>query len=401
MNPTDATNATNPTAPSGELDRALNPFPWYERMRGADPVAYDSRRDVYSAFRYADVQRVLSEHATFSSAYGGTGDGADHPFGASLIASDPPRHRQLRNLVTQAFTPRAVARLEPRIAQIVEELLDRVAATGAMDIVEDLAYPLPVIVIAELLGIPPEDRAQFKQWSDAIVSGAASAQEGAEFTPGDAHLQMAMYFMRELEQRRREPRDDLIAGLLAAEVDGQKLSEIELLGFCMLLLVAGNETTTNLISNAILCFDEHPEVYARLRAAPDLLPSAIEEVLRYRSPVQSMFRTAAVDTILGDRPIPAGATVLAYIGSANRDEAQFPDAGRFDIARTPNRHVAFGHGIHFCLGAPLARLEARVALGALLRRLHDIQRVHDVPLHPLRSFIVFGVRNLPVTFHPG
>ena len=401
MSPTDPVNSSHPVAPAATLDPALNPFPWYAHMRATDPVAYDPRRDVYSAFRYADVQRALSEYATFSSGFGGPGDGADDPFGASLIASDPPRHRQLRNLVTQAFTPRAVARLEPRITQIVAELLDHVFPTGAMDIVDDLAYPLPVIVIAEMLGIPPEDREQFKQWSDAVVSGAAAAQDGGGFTPGEAHLQMAMYFMRELEQRRREPRDDLITGLLAAEVDGQKLSEIELLGFCMLLLVAGNETTTNLISNAILCFDEHPEVYERLRAEPELIPSAIEEALRYRSPVQSMFRTAAVDTVLGERAIPAGATVLAYIGSANRDEAQFPDADRFDITRTPNRHVAFGHGIHFCLGAPLARLEARVALGALLSRLRDIRRVPDVPLRPLRSFIVFGVRNLPVTFQPG
>jgi cytochrome P450 len=375
------------------VERELDPFPWYARMRASEPVAFDGRWDAYSVFRYADVQRVLSEYTTFSSARGGPGAGeAQHPLNASLINMDPPRHRQLRGLVSQAFTPRAVAALEPRIAQIVDELLAAVAPAGRMDVVEDLAYPLPVIVIAELLGIPPADRARFKAWSDAVVTGQAGAQRG------ELQREMAMYFMQTIERRRHDPGSDLISALLAAEVDGQKLTQMELLGFCMLLLIAGNETTTNLIGNAILCFDEQPEVYEQLRADPDLLPSAIEEVLRYRSPVQEMDRVTTTATQLGDVPIPARTWVSAWIGSANRDDDQFPDPETFDITRTPNRHLAFGQGIHFCLGAPLARLEASVALGELLARFHDIRRVREVALEPLHSGIIFGVRHLPVTF---
>ena len=378
-----------------QMDTQLNPFPWYRMMRERMPVQHDEQRGVVSVFGYDDVQRVLSEHSTFSSSYGG---GAS-PLASSLINTDPPRHRQLRNLVTQAFTPRSVAQLAPRISQIVADLLDAVAPQGHMDVIDDLAYPLPVIVIAELLGIPTEDRARFKAWSDAVVTGARNMQgPGGHVEIGNPHLEMGRYFYEMIERRRAEPRDDLISSLLAAQIDGEHLNEIELIGFCTLLLVAGNETTTNLIGNAILCFDEQPEVMERLRAEPDLLPGAIEEVLRYRSPVQTMFRVIAKETQLRDQTLPAGEFVMASIGSANRDEAQFPDADRFIVDRAPNRHLAFGQGIHFCLGAPLARLEARIALAAMLERLRDIKRVPDAPLEALGGNVVFGVRHLPIRF---
>ena len=209
---------------------------------------------------------------------------------------------------------------------------------------------------------------------------------------------MVGYFLGMIEQRRQQPRDDLISGLTEAQVEGEHLTAQELLGFCILLLIAGNETTTNLIGNAILAFDEQPEAQEQLRNAPKLLPSAIEEALRYRSPVQSMFRVAAREVELGGQTIPEDAWIVAWIGSANRDGAQFPDPDRFDMARTPNRHVAFGHGIHFCIGAPLARLEARIALGALLERTRDLRVAPDAHLEALGGNIVFGVQQLPVTF---
>lgn len=377
----------------------LDPFPWYARMRERQPVALDTTRRACDVFGYDGVQRVLSDYAVFSSERGRGGEHGN-PLGASIISLDPPRHRQLRSLVTQAFTPRTIARLEPRIAEITTALLDAVAARGEMDIIGDLAYPLPVIVIAELLGIPISDRERFKLWSDAIVQGAHSEAGAAVMTTFGPNWygEMVQYFLRMIELRRHEPRDDLISGLIAAQVEGESLTTQELLGFCILLLIAGNETTTNLIGNAVLCFEDFPEAVDRLRAAPDLLPSAIEEVLRYRSPVQSMFRVSTQAVALDGTTIPADTWVTAWIGSANRDPAQFPDPDRFDITRSPNRHLAFGYGIHFCLGAPLARLEARVALGALLSRFDHIRRVPGVQLEPLAGNIVYGVRRLPVTF---
>jgi cytochrome P450 len=364
----------------------LDPFPWYTMMRESAPVFLDPRRQSWSVFKYNDVQRVLSEHSVFSSQFDSSG-----PLDASIISMDPPRHRQLRSLVTLAFTPRTIARLEPRIAEIVNELLDRVVTQGSMDVINDLATPLPVTVIAELLGIPLADRESFKLWSDQFVGAAPSSGK-------DPQRAMSDYFRWVIEQRRKEPQDDLISALLAAQIDGKHLTERELMGFCVLLLVAGNETTTHLIGNAIWCFDDHPEAWAELRANPALLPGAIEEVLRYRSPVKLMFRVATKDTRIGDKDIAEGSGVAAWIGSADRDEDQFPNAGIFDIHRTPNRHLAFGHGIHFCLGAPLARLESKVTLGIMLDRFATIRRNREIELEPVGAFILHGLKSLPVVF---
>jgi cytochrome P450 len=366
-------------------------------MRREAPAWVDPTSGVLSVFRYDDVQRALSDYEAFSSERGPRD--ASSALNASLISSDPPRHRQLRNLVTQAFTPRAITQLAPRITAIIDELLEPVAAAGRMDFIADLADPLPVIVIAEMLGIPASERVQFKRWSDAIVSTAIAPGDGGLTFMG-AQREMAQFFSHLIAERTAEPRDDLISHLIAAEIDGQRLTPVELMGFCVLLLVAGNETTTNLLGNAILCFDEQPEVYERLRAQPDLIPGAIEEVLRYRSPVQSMFRSATGETDLGGVLTRAGQPVVAWIGSANRDETRFPDAHVFDITRAPNRHLAFGYGIHFCLGAPLARLEARLALEALTARFRDIRRIPEAPTRWMESSIVYGVKNLPITFTP-
>lgn len=380
------------------IEHTLDPFPVYAELRENDPVHYDPQRGSWNVFRYDDVQQVLSDYSIFSSEFS-RGASPDQPFAAAMISTDPPRHRQLRNLVTQAFTPRAVEALAPRIKSIVDEHLDRVKGSGKMDVIHDLGYPLPVIVIAELLGVPAEDREQFKQWSDYIVSAAAmGADVDYDKFMGGPVMEMAAYFFNMIEKRQVEPGDDLISGLLRARIDGEGLSTIELLGFCSLLLVAGNETTTNLIGNALKIFTENPGSWEDLRANPDLLPSAIEEVLRYRSPVQSMFRVAKNGTELEGKQIPAGATVMAWIGSANHDETQFPEAGRFDIRRNPNRHLAFGQGIHYCLGAPLARLEAKIALAEMLTRFKSVRRDLDAPIDRLPSLIVYGVRSLPIEF---
>jgi cytochrome P450 len=273
-----------------------------------------------------------------------------------------------------------------------------VVSNGQMDVVADLAYPLPVTVIAELLGIPTELREDFKRWSDAIVAGDESQSEEERKALYQEIEGMYGYFTQVLKERREHPQNDLVSALLAAEVDGQRLSNMELLGFCGLLLVAGNETTTNLLGNMILCFDEIPGVVERLRNNRELVPAAIEETLRYYSPVKAMPRVAKTETMIGDQRIEPGQVIVAWIGSANRDETEFPDADRFNIEREPNRHIAFGHGIHFCLGAPLARLEAKVALNAMLDRLPGDWQLADAPLEMVKSFVVFGAKKLPMSW---
>lgn len=380
-------------------DQFLAPYEWYRKMRATQPVFQEEGQNVWHLFRYADVLRGLTEYATFSSDPRATMEWepeGPEPILASILRMDPPRHRQLRSLAAQAFTPRVVAQMAPRIAAITNELLDKVPMTGEMDVVRDLAYPLPVTVIAELLGIPSEMRADFKRWSDALVSDEESANRENLF----AELQqMYTYFTQVLQERRQYPKDDLISGLLKAEVDGEHLSDVELLGFCALLLVAGNETTTNLITNSMLCFDQNPEAVERLRKEPALVPGAIEEALRYLSPVKAMARFTKTEVTIGGQRIPEKQVVIVWMASANRDEAQFPDADRFDIQREPNRHLAFGQGIHFCLGAPLARLEAKIALTTMLERFPGQWRVPDnIPLEPIKSDIVFGVKSLPMTW---
>jgi cytochrome P450 len=380
-------------------EHQLDPFPHYERMRETAPVFYEEQSGSWHVFRYDDVQRALSEYATFSSRMGGdNGSETGQLFAASLIATDPPRHRQLRSLVTQAFTPKAVDALAPRIAGLTNELLEGIETGGSADLIKEVAYPLPVIVISELMGIPAEDRERFKYWSDVIVSQTRTGSPSEDHHA--ANTEMTEYFLALIGQRRSRPGTDLISTLLGAEIDGQKLTVPELLGFCALLLVAGNETTTNLIGNAVLCLTESPGTMGRLLSEPELLPQTIEEVLRFRSPVQSMYRMTVAETTLGGKVIPAGAPVVAWIGSANRDERHFQRPKEFDVDRGQNRHLAFGHGVHFCLGAPLARLEARIALEALLSRLPGLSLVEGAHLERMESTIIYGLKALPVRWQP-
>ncbi|MHB8625083.1 MAG: cytochrome P450 [Aggregatilineales bacterium] len=412
-------NATGASALfSPELARQR--YSLYTAMRTMQPIMPLPEYDLWLAFRYQDVRTILSDYESFSSRVLGGGatiseseaeaiaqaTGLDSSFRKSLIASDPPLHRKLRDLLSKAFTPRAIEKLEPRIVELTTQMLDKVIANGKMDVVHDLAYPLPVIVIAEMLGIPPEDRAAFKAWSDDLVSNSnefiagVPSDESQTANRYDSYGQMSSYLIRTLNLRRVEPRDDLISALLAAEVDGQKLTQNDLLSFCVLLLIAGNITTTNLITNAVIAFTENPGAYRQLQASPELLPSTVEEVLRYYSPVQAMARLTRREVELGGQTIPAGQRVVAWIGSANRDETIFSDADRFDIARQPNPHVAFGYGVHYCLGAPLARLEGKIALSAISQRLHDLQRADDAPLDFTPGMLLNGVTHLPVRFTP-
>lgn len=380
----------------------LSPYETYRSMRVERPVFRDEQFHAWHVYRYPDVERVLTDHDTFRSNLAdrdrdrGSCRRAADPGQDTMLRADPPRHRQLRGLVSMAFTPQVVDRMAPRIRAITDTVLDRALHRGTFDVIADLAYPLPVIVISELLGIPAERRGDFKRWSDAVLSGGCDSPD--PHAGGDV-AGMYAYLAEVLEARRCEPRDDLISGLLAAEVDGRRLSCGELLNFCGMMLVAGHETTTNLIGNTVLCLDAQPELPDRLREQPTLLPGVLEEVLRYLSPVQIVVRYAAADTTIGHQPVRAGELVFPVIGSANRDEAQFDDPDRFDPDRSPNRHLALGHGIHFCLGASLARLEARTALTAMLERLPGRWEVPGVALDPLALRFLFGVRRLPLVWN--
>jgi cytochrome P450 len=369
-------------------------FPGFRPFPG-QPAFFDSQRGVWLVFRYAEVQRVLSDHSTFSNDRGGLDpaqpQSANRSDGVTLISMDPPRHRLYRSLVTQAFTPRTVAQLEPRIAQIVHNLLDAVVDRGEMDVIDDFSYLLSITVIAEMLGVPATDQEQFKQWTADFfeITTPAAAQ---------AQRELNAYFGNIFAQHRAVPQDDLISALLNAEVDGQHMTEAEMSNFCSLLLLAGNDTTRNLIANGILCFDTFPDAMMELSINPALIPSAIEEVLRYLPSVHTAPRVAAIDTTLDGQQVKARQWVMPMLASANRDETQFPASDVFDIHRSPNRHLTFGYGVHFCLGAPLARLESKIALNAIFERLTDIQRVRTVPLVAVTSPIVYGMEHLPITF---
>ncbi|MFL5706188.1 MAG: cytochrome P450 [Ktedonobacteraceae bacterium] len=367
--------------------------PTYRKMREASPVHYHEQYRAWQVFRYQDVQQVTLNPTTFSSHV----ELAGGLIGASLIAMDPPVHRRMRALASQAFTPRRVKQWEARIVVLVQSLLDAVVDRGQMDVITDLGYPLPAIVIAQLLGIPSEDCDQFKHWSDAIV--AAVAQPHGEQS-GSAQIALTNYLHKELERHRKASGNDIMSDLLVAEIDGEKLSDDDIVVTCALLLIGGHETTTNLIGNAFLCFMEHPEALEEIRADPTLIPSAIEEILRYWSPVACNFRLVKTDTSLSGMALKAGEYVQVFFSSANRDESVFPDADCFDIRRSPNRHLGFGHGIHFCLGAPLARLEGTIALRMMLERFSSIQLFPDTLFEPAWGVTMQGVKHLPITFAP-
>jgi cytochrome P450 len=384
---------------SDELRR--DPYPLFTQARSAFPVLHEPGSDMWMLFDYDSVKRALNDSEVFSSV-------VETPMGKApdwLVFSDPPRHSKLRAIVMRAFTPRSIASVEPRVRELSRELLEPVLERGEMDLVADYSAPLPMMVIAELLGIPSSDRQRFMHWAEVIMTLSytiSGGEEAARAMSENAVVkeEMRAYFADLADQRRRAPKDDLLTRLVEAEVDGERLTPGEILGFFQLLLSAGTETTTNLINNALLCLLEHPDQFARLREESRLLPSALEEVLRYRTPVQMVFRATKGDVALHGQVIPTGKLVLAMIGSANRDATKFQDADRFDITRDPNPHIAFGHGIHFCLGAALSRLEARVALTDLLEQLKGVQLASPEPWVPRKALNVLGPARLPVRFEP-
>jgi len=383
-------------------DVRADPFPLYARGRREQPVLAHEGLPVFSVFRYDDIQAILKDPSRWSNVFPlppGIEPRADLP--PSMLMQDPPLHTRLRGLVNQAFTPRIIKRLEPRMEEIAHALLDAALAQRRVDLVQALSYPLPVIVIAEIIGIPPKDRDQFKEWSDGLIENLGlgiMGPEPPEVIQRELRIidQMRVYFSQLVEERRKQPREDLLSGLVAAELEGSKLSFDEMLQMLVLLLVAGNETTTTLIGNAALELMRHPNQLARLRAHPALMPNAIEEVLRFASPVQVDVRHVQQTTVVRGHQIEAGNNVLLWLGSANRDEAVFDNPEAFDVGREDNRHLAFGFGPHYCLGANLARLEAQVALRVLLQRTRSFRRTDDdpLPLHP--SFIFRSVTRLPV-----
>jgi cytochrome P450 len=385
-----------------------DPYSVYKSLREQAPVYWSEIMQTWLLTRYDDVYAVLRDQARFSSDRTrarnmfvqqleefrqGSGPAGRTP---TMLSLDPPAHTRMRNLVNKAFTPRVVERIRPHIQEIVDELLDNLPEPGRLDVVADVAIPLPVIVIAETLGVPAADRQRFKAWSADIANTLAGP-----FQPLDimqraqkSTIELAEYFAEQIKERRRAPREDLLSALVSAEEQGDLLSEDELLATCVLLLVAGNETTTNLIGTGMLALMQNPDQLALLQNDPGLIGPAVEEMLRYDGPAQMTSRIATERLTLRGQQIEEGQVLLCILGAANHDPEQFPEPDRFDITRPANRHLAFGYGIHYCLGAPLALAEAEVSIQTLLRRLPQPELAGEPQWGA--SFILRGLKSLPI-----
>ncbi|MTH54346.1 cytochrome P450 [Bacillus mangrovi] len=370
-------------------------------MRENEPIRFDEYRQVWDVFRYEDVKTVLEKKDIFSSNRSRNAEREKSPIEQSLISIDPPKHTAMRSLVNQAFTPKAMKSWEPRIVRIADDLLRPLQPGSEIEVVEALTYPLPVLVIAELMGVPSDDQAKFKEWSDWVVAGPKdnSPEELQKLAQNQmrTYQELHNYFAGIIEKKKLDPADDIISVLTASSIDGEKLTDEEIIGFCILLLVAGNETTTNLLSNTLYSFMEYPDQYRKVKNDPDrFLKTAVEEGLRFRSPVQSMSRLTKEDVVLSGQHIPKGSFVFAWMGSANRDETIFKDAHTFMIDRKPNPHLAFGKGIHFCLGSPLARMEAEIVLKGWMDKFPDFRLSSSHELNPIESTFVYGLKELKI-----
>lgn len=396
----------NPLDPAFRID----PYPTYARLRAEDPV-HASQFGALVFSRYADCLALLRDPRSSSDGKKSTayqeavGQGTIDPEmlimeEPSFLFLDPPDHTRLRGLVNKAFTPRVIERLRPRIQARVDDLLDEAAERGSLEIIEDLAYPLPVAVICEMLGVPVEDHVTFREWSrqaarslDPVETLSPEEQEQRE----NVIESFRNYFRDLIAKRRESPQDDLISALIAAEDEGNTLSEAELISTCILLLIAGHETTVNLIGNGTLALLRNPDQFAKLRDDPSLAQGAVEEVLRYDPPVQFTGRIALEEMEIGGATLQKGQQSVILLASANRDAAQFPDPDRFDITREGNQQIAFSFGIHFCLGAPLARVEGQIALSTLVRRFDNLALQTEAPEYK-ENIVLRGLASLPVGF---
>ena len=426
------------------IEQRFSPFDFYSSMRKNNPIVFDEENERWGVYRYNDIEKILRDHSRFSSKFGPL----DLPLGIppeyeenihrpSLINSDPPYHRKLRSIVDTLFVPIEISKLAPRIENIVNELIDKIieknnntTTTSTMDLISDFAYPSPATVIAELLGVPFEDRDTYHQWADVIVGLEENSNIDYIKKVSKTFDEMDVYFSKLIEERRKkssssttdnDDNDTLIGRIIRAKVDGHSLSEREILSFSHLLLNAGHITTVNLIGNSIFSLLENPQELKRLQENKNsLIKPAIEETLRYLSPVQLVIRIANDDVTLSQEKeggggreiekqeikIKKGQKILLFLGSANHDESVFTNPERFDITRKNLRHMAFGTGIHFCLGAPLARLEGQIALRTLLERFDNLQFDFDysnrqdlyTKFTPLKSSLFLGLSHLPIRF---
>jgi cytochrome P450 len=350
-----------------------DPFPYYRRLQQEAPVHESAKHGFFVLSRHDDVVAAAQDAEHFSTTWGPGPQRIESPV-ASILQSDPPQHTRLRSIVSKAFTPRAVRACEPLVESYAHQQIDAILAQGAADWVGEYAIPIPVVVIAELLGVPREDRALFRKWSDDIVGAIAGKVD-----PRESQRDFNAYFGKVVATRQREPRDDVITKLLQPNAKGERLTVPEVLSFCLSLLVAGNETTTGLLGNLFFELAKRPEDWSRLREDPSLVASAVEESLRFDAPNQGLFRHTVKDVELHGVRIPAGRKVLLLFGAAGRDSECFDRPDAFDIARSPNRHIAFGAGIHHCLGASLGRLEANTALRVASERIVELRLLDAHP----------------------
>jgi cytochrome P450 len=358
-----------------------DPFPYYRQLQQEAPVHEVSKYGFYVLSRHDDVVRAAQDWEHFSTTWGPGPQRVENKV-ASVLQSDPPVHTRLRSIVSKAFTPRAVQACAPLVETYARERIAAILEQGEVDLIDEYAIPIPVVVIAEMLGVPREDRVLFRKWSDDIVGAI-----GGRVDASQSQKEFDAYFSKVIESRQQEPRDDVITKLLQPNNKGERLSTPEVLSFCLSLLVAGNETTTGLIGNLFFELATRPDEWKRLREDPSLVASAVEESLRFDAPNQGLFRHTMKDVELHGVRIPAGSKVLLLFGAANRDPDHFERPDEFDIARSPNRHIAFGAGIHHCLGASLGRLEATTALRIAAEHVGEIHLLDESPRYVPIFFI--------------